>query len=114
LSIIKEGDTVTVHYTVTLTSGEVFDSSKDREPLSFTLGKGQLIAGFEKAVIGLSVILGCLSTYSQKSTLSQYSTLLGVYSSARVHQACDLPSVGDVDCNENKNGSIGVVAMPMT
>ncbi len=55
MSIIKEGDTVTVHYTGTLTSGEVFDSSKDREPLSFTLGQGQLIAGFEKAVIGLSV-----------------------------------------------------------
>lgn len=55
MSIIKEGDTVTVHYTGTLNSGEVFDSSKDREPLSFTLGQGQLIAGFEKAVIGLSV-----------------------------------------------------------
>ena len=65
-------------------------------------------------VMGLSVILGCLSTYSQKSTLSQYSTLLGVYSSARVHQACDLPSEGDVHCNENENESIGAVAMPMT
>jgi FKBP-type peptidyl-prolyl cis-trans isomerase 2 len=54
LSTIKEGDTVSVHYTGTLTTGEVFDSSKNREPLTFTLGQGQLIAGFEKAVIGLS------------------------------------------------------------
>jgi len=59
----------------------------------------------------LSVILGCLSTYSQKSTLSQYSTLLGVYSSTRVHQACDLPSEGGLHFNENE--SIGAVAMPM-
>ncbi|NBW69869.1 MAG: peptidylprolyl isomerase [Bacteroidetes bacterium] len=54
MSTIKEGDTVSVHYTGTLTTGEVFDSSKNREPLTFTLGQGQLIAGFEKAVIGLS------------------------------------------------------------
>ena len=54
LSSIKNGDTVSVHYTGTLTSGEVFDSSLEREPLKFTLGKGQLIPGFERAIIGLS------------------------------------------------------------
>ena len=55
LSIIKDGDTVKVHYTGTLTDGEVFDSSINRDPLQFTLGTGQLIPGFEKAVIGLKV-----------------------------------------------------------
>lgn len=53
MSIIKNGDTVKVHYTGTLENGEVFDSSLSREPLEFTLGQGQLIPGFEKAVIGL-------------------------------------------------------------
>jgi len=55
LSIAKDGDTVKVHYTGTLENGEVFDTSEEREPLEFTLGQGQLIPGFEKAVIGLNV-----------------------------------------------------------
>lgn len=55
MSKVKDGDTVKVHYTGTLEDGEVFDSSKDREPLEFTLGEGQLIPGFEKAVVGLAV-----------------------------------------------------------
>jgi peptidylprolyl isomerase len=55
LSIAEEGKTVKVHYTGTLQNGEVFDSSKEKEPLEFTLGEGQLIPGFEKAVIGMNV-----------------------------------------------------------
>jgi peptidylprolyl isomerase len=51
---VKQGDTVTVHYTGKLADGTVFDTSRDRHPLKFTLGKGQLIAGFEKAVVGMS------------------------------------------------------------
>ena len=50
----NDGDTVQVHYTGRLDSGEVFDSSRQREPLSFTLGDGQLIPGFEAAVSGLT------------------------------------------------------------
>jgi len=55
LSKVKEGDTVKVHYTGTLTDGTVFDTSEEREPLEFTLGQGQLIPGFEKAVVGMNV-----------------------------------------------------------
>lgn len=55
MSKVKEGDTVKVHYTGTLKNGEVFDSSKDKEPLEFKLGEGQLIPGFEKAVVGMTV-----------------------------------------------------------
>ncbi len=55
MSTIKNGDTVKVHYTGTLDNGEVFDSSLQRDPLQFTLGQGQLIPGFEKAVLGLEV-----------------------------------------------------------
>lgn len=51
----KQGDTVRVHYTGTLNDGTVFDSSVGGEPLEFTLGEGQLIPGFEKAVMGLAV-----------------------------------------------------------
>ena len=56
MSKVKDGDTVKVHYTGKLTEeGTVFDSSREREPLEFTLGEGQLIPGFEKAVIGMEV-----------------------------------------------------------
>jgi len=54
LSKAKDGDTVKVHYTGTLEDGEVFDTSREREPLEFKLGEGQLIPGFEKAVKGMS------------------------------------------------------------
>jgi peptidylprolyl isomerase len=50
----KEGDMVKVHYTGKLDDGTVFDSSIDRDPLEFVLGEGQLIAGFEQAVLGMS------------------------------------------------------------
>jgi peptidylprolyl isomerase len=49
----KTGDTVSVHYTGKLTDGTVFDSSTQREPLEFTLGERQVIAGFEQAVEGM-------------------------------------------------------------
>lgn len=49
---IKKGDEVSVHYTGKLSSGEEFDSSRGRDPLKFTLGKGMLIPGFEAAVEG--------------------------------------------------------------
>lgn len=53
--MIKNGSTVDVHYTGKLTSGETFDSSLGKEPLSFTMGQGQLIPGFENALVGLNV-----------------------------------------------------------
>jgi peptidylprolyl isomerase len=55
LSTIKATDTVKVHYTGTLDDGNTFDSSRGREPLEFTMGQGQLIPGFEKAIEGLKV-----------------------------------------------------------
>lgn len=51
----KDGDTVKIHYKGTLDDGTVFDSSEGREPLSFTLGSGQVIPGFEEAVTGMAV-----------------------------------------------------------
>lgn len=55
MSIVKEKDTVKVHYTGKLEDGQVFDSSLQREPLEFTLGQGQLIPGFENGVLNMKV-----------------------------------------------------------
>lgn len=49
----KLGDTVNVHYTGKLPDGTIFDTSRSRHPLRFTIGKGQVIAGFEQAVVGM-------------------------------------------------------------
>jgi peptidylprolyl isomerase len=50
----KLGDTVQVHYTGKLDNGMVFDSSVERDPLQFSLGQGEVIPGFEEAIIGMS------------------------------------------------------------
>ena len=55
MSQAKSGDTVKIHYTGTLDDGTEFDSSAGREPLEFSLGRGQVIAGFDNAVDGMTV-----------------------------------------------------------
>jgi peptidylprolyl isomerase len=50
----KQGDTVKVHYTGTLEDGTVFDSSRNRGPLEFSIGEGGIIPGFESAVVGMT------------------------------------------------------------
>ncbi len=53
-AVAKDGDTVAVHYTGTLSDGSKFDSSYDRgQPLEFVLGAGNMIPGFENAVRGM-------------------------------------------------------------
>jgi len=55
MSQVKQNDTVKVHYTGKLANGEVFDSSLDRDPMEFQVGKGQLIPGFENGIIDMKV-----------------------------------------------------------
>ena len=58
----KNGDRVKVHYKGMLEGGEVFDTSIcsdeacscDSAPLEFTIGAGEVIPGFENAVVGMS------------------------------------------------------------
>lgn len=53
----KAGDTVKVQYSGTLMNGTVFDSSYDHggEPFKFTLGKGEVIKGWDQGVVGMKV-----------------------------------------------------------
>ena len=50
----KVGDTVLVHYTGKLSDGTIFDSTIDKDPISICIGSGQMLAGFEQALVGMS------------------------------------------------------------
>ena len=53
--VAAKGDSVSVNYTGKLKDGTVFDSSAGKAPLTFTVGAGQLIKGFDTAVVGMAV-----------------------------------------------------------
>ena len=75
----KSGDRVRVHYTGTLDDGTEFDSSlkPGRTPLEFSVGAGQMIAGFDKAVLGMklneekTVTLSPADAYGELNTTPQ-------------------------------------------
>ena len=52
---VETGTFVSVHYKGTLQNGEVFDTSEGRHPLEVQMGAGQLISGFENALMGMSL-----------------------------------------------------------
>jgi len=52
---VENGMFVSVDYTGTLDNGEQFDSSQGRAPLEFKVGEGQMIKGFEAAVMGMTL-----------------------------------------------------------
>jgi FKBP-type peptidyl-prolyl cis-trans isomerase 2 len=69
----KSGDKIKVHYTGKFKDGKVFDSSRERDPLEFTIGAGQLIKGFDQGVRGMEVgesktlEIPCDEAYGKKS-----------------------------------------------
>ena len=55
-NIVAKGMDVKVHYKGTLPeNGEIFDTSEGRDPLKFSVGKGQMIPGFEEELMGAEV-----------------------------------------------------------
>jgi len=51
----KDGDTVSIHYTGMLESGEVFETTKERNPIEITLGNRRVVPGIEKGILGMTV-----------------------------------------------------------
>lgn len=52
---VENGRYVSVAYTGTLDNGEIFDTSEGKAPLEIQMGTGQLIEGFERALLGMGV-----------------------------------------------------------
>jgi peptidylprolyl isomerase len=67
MSTVEKGTTVTLHYTGTFEDGTVFDSSRERdEPMTVTVGTGDLIEGFDDALQGMTA--GESKTFTLEAT----------------------------------------------
>lgn len=66
------GNTVKAHFSVKLEDGSVFDSTFDLEPMTFTIGMGQVIPGFEDAVIGMGTGTSKTVTVSADKAFGPY------------------------------------------
>ena len=70
---VENGNTIKVHYKGELSDGTVFDSSEGRAPLEFKVGAGRVVAGFDKAVLGMelnetkTVTIPCKEAYGEHS-----------------------------------------------
>lgn len=71
MATVKPGDRVKVHYTGILVDGTEFDSSRNREPLEFKLGEGEMLPDFEEAILGMregehkTITIPCESAYGE-------------------------------------------------
>jgi peptidylprolyl isomerase len=94
MAAAKRGDTVKIHYTGTLADGSVFDSSAGHEPLEFLIGSGQVIVGFDEAVLGMCVGDSKRVTIPAEKAYGSYDEAL-VIKALREHIPADLdPQVG--------------------
>lgn len=53
--LVADGMVVSMDYTLTLDDGQVIDTSEGREPLVYLHGRGQIIPGLEKELVGMAV-----------------------------------------------------------
>ncbi|NES24838.1 MAG: peptidylprolyl isomerase [Symploca sp. SIO3E6] len=111
----KSGDTVKIHYTGKLDDGTVFDSSTNREPLEFTISGGQVIPGFDQAVIGMSLGESKTATIPMDQAYGPYRDEM-VLEVGRDKMPSDLqPEVGQQLQLQQPNGqNIGVIVTQVT
>ena len=106
---IKNGDNVSVHYTGRLEDGSVFDTSlsEGRQPLTVTLGQGQLIPGFENGLIEMSV--GEMKTIEIEPESAYGEINPQLMSEIPLSQVPEGVKVGDMLQGQNQFGPVNVV-----
>ncbi len=106
--MLENGTQVKVHYKGTLTDGTVFDSSEGREPLVFEIGAGQVIAGFDKAVMDMevgaikTVNIPCVEAYGEIR-----EDMVGIIPSSNIPEELN-PQVGQMLQVETPQGALPV------
>ena len=106
---IKNGDSVSVNYTGRLEDGTIFDTSiqEGREPLTATLGQGQLIPGFENGLIGMSIGEKRTIEISPEQAYGEINPQL--VSEVPLTQVPEGVKVGDQLQGQNQYGPVNVV-----
>lgn len=107
--VVENGDSVKVDYTGTLSDGTVFDSSIGKTPLEFTVGAGQMIAGFDKAVLGMKKGETKKVTIPADEAYGQHDeSLVQVINKSQLAAGMD-PKVGDQ--LQSSNGTVVTVTV---
>ena len=106
---IKNGDNVSVHYTGKLEDGSVFDTSlvEGREPLTVTLGQGQLIPGFENGLIDMTA--GEIKTIEIEPENAYGDVNPQLMSEIPLSQVPEGVKTGDMLQGQNQLGPVNVV-----
>ncbi len=106
---IKNGDNVSVHYTGKLEDGSVFDTSlaEGREPLTVTLGQGQLIPGFENGLIDMTA--GEIKTIEIEPENAYGDIKPQMMSEIPLSQVPEGVKAGDMLQGQNQFGPVNVV-----
>ena len=106
---IKNGDNVSVHYTGKLEDGSVFDTSlvEGREPLTVTLGQGQLIPGFENGLIDMTA--GEIKTIEIEPENAYGDIKPQMMSEVPLSQVPEGVKAGDMLQGQNQFGPVSVV-----
>jgi peptidylprolyl isomerase len=111
---IQVGDTVIVNYTGRLEDGTIFDSSlnEGREPLTSTLGQGQLISGFEDGLIDMVVGETKTIEIEPENAYGNYqSEMITIVSKSQVPETIQ---VGETLQGNTPNGPIIVKVIEVT
>lgn len=94
MSGAKNGDTVLIHYTTRLDDGSIYQTTKeDEDPLEFTLGEGEVIPAFEKAVVGMNPGETRLTAVKAEDAFGAYSEDLKLVMEKKMFPA--EPEIGD-------------------
>ncbi|MEI6153161.1 MAG: peptidylprolyl isomerase, partial [Deltaproteobacteria bacterium] len=84
-------DKVKVHYSGTLSDGTIFDSSLEREPFEFTIGRGMVVPGFENGIVGMNEGETKTVSISADDAYGPYKDdLVGVIDKSRIPEDIDL------------------------